>query len=180
MESLSLELCTLNDLAELRQLSLKTFCEAFEADNNPEDFQDYIGKAFSETQLSSELTHSVTRFFFLRHEGALAGYCKLNSNQAQTELREAEGMEVERIYVLGAWQGRGLGAWMLERIQELARSEGKQYLWLGVWEYNTGAIRFYERLGFVIFDKHPYYIGNDRQMDWMMRLDLKLKGPAPN
>ena len=69
---------------------------------------------------------------------------------------------------------------MLERIQELARSEGKQYLWLGVWEYNPGAIRFYERLGFVIFDKHPYYIGKDRQMDWMMRLNLKLEGPAPH
>ena len=172
MESLSLEPCTLKDLAELRQISLTTFCEAFEADNNPEDFQDYIVNAFSEAQLSSELTNPDTRFFFLRHEGALAGYCKLNSNQAQTEMREPEGMEVERIYVLGSWQGRGLGAWMLERIQELARSEGKQYLWLGVWEYNPGAIRFYERLGFVIFDKHPYYIGSDRQMDWMMRLDL--------
>jgi ribosomal protein S18 acetylase RimI-like enzyme len=48
----------------------------------------------------------------------------------------------------------------------------KRYLWLGVWEHNRGAIRFYERHGFVKFGEHPYYVGNDCQTDWMMRLDF--------
>lgn len=180
MDALSLKPCTLSDLEELRQLSLQTFREAFEADNNPSDFQAYLQKAFNAEQLRSELRDPDSRFFFLHFAETLVGYCKLNTHRAQSELKEEGGMEVERVYVLGRWQGRGFGAWMLERIQELARKENKHYLWLGVWEYNPGAIRFYERLGFVIFDKHPYYIGNDRQMDWMMRLNLHSDNPAPN
>jgi ribosomal protein S18 acetylase RimI-like enzyme len=65
-----------------------------------------------------------------------------------------------------------LGSWLLDEIKSLGREEGKKYLWLGVWEENGEAIRFYKRHGFVTFGKHPYYIGSDRQMDWLMQLDL--------
>ena len=179
MENLRLRPCREADLPRLRQLSLQTFSEAFKADNDPEDFQAYLEKAFDPRQLRAEWSDPDTRFFFLLFKDEVVGYCKLNSGAAQTEMREASGMEIERFYVLGAWQGRGFGQWMLERIRERARAEGKSYLWLGVWEHNSDAIRFYKRFGFVIFDKHPYYIGSDRQMDWMMRLPLPPGEPSP-
>jgi ribosomal protein S18 acetylase RimI-like enzyme len=49
---------------------------------------------------------------------------------------------------------------------------GKDFVWLGVWEHNTAAIKFYQRHGFTKFGEHPYYVGNDKQMDWLMRIDL--------
>ncbi|MEJ2584567.1 MAG: hypothetical protein P8Z38_05830 [Robiginitalea sp.] len=70
---------------------------------------------------------------------------------------------------------------MLGVLKSLAWKEGKTYLWLGVWEENKEAIRFYKRHGFVTFGKHPYYIGSDRQMDWMMQLVLNAGEPRkPN
>lgn len=167
-----LQACAAEDLPALRELSITTFREAFEADNDPADFKVYLQKAFSSQQLRSELEHPLTRFFFVIEQGEIAGYCKLNWGEAQTELKEAKGMELERIYITAAYQGSGLGSWLLLEICDLARNKGMEYLWLGVWERNPGAIRFYERHGFVTFGKHPYYIGSDRQMDWMMRLDL--------
>ena len=156
----------------LRELSVSTFRDAFESQNDPEDFRHYLQTAFSPEQLRAEWEHRHTRFYFAWHQGRLAGYCKLNTETAQTELQEPGGMEIERIYVAAPFQGQGMGSRMLEEILDLARAGGKRYVWLGVWQKNPGAIRFYERHGFTIFGEHPYYIGSDRQMDWMMRREL--------
>lgn len=168
----SLRRCEPEGVDSLRELSIETFTDAFAADNDPQDFDAYLRKAFNTQQLSAELASAGTRFYFLMAGEALAGYFKINTGKDQTELQEASGMELERIYVRTRFQGRGLGAWMLQQVKQMAKREGKAYLWLGVWEKNTRAIAFYRSHGFVIFDKHPYYIGSDRQMDWMMRLDL--------
>jgi ribosomal protein S18 acetylase RimI-like enzyme len=172
MESVSLEPCTFSDLSVLREVALETFKEAFAAQNDPEDFETYLREAFSAERLRREMTEPETRFFFLYYRKQLAGYAKINSGKAQTELQDPEALEIERIYVRKPFQGKGLGSWLLEQLTTLARKEGKKYAWLGVWEENIEAIRFYKRHGFVTFGKHPYYIGSDRQMDWMMRLDF--------
>ena len=163
----------LGDLQDLKRIGEEAFTESFASVNNPDDFKKYLKEAFDLNTLRRELLNPESRFFFLHAGGIHLGYSKINTGGAQTELREAGGMEIERIYVLKAHQGKGLGAWMLKRFQAIAREEGKTYLWLGVWEENHDAIRFYKQHGFVTFDKHPYYVGSDRQMDWMMRLELQ-------
>lgn len=177
MEALRLHRCTSQDLDRLRELSRNTFIAAFAEANDPDDFRAYMDRAFSREQMAADLDTPGVRFFFALQGGQLVGYCKLNTGAAQTELGEAEGLEIERIYIAPEFQGLGLGGGLLQQILDLARSEDLAYVWLGVWEHNPGAIRFYERHGFVTFGKHPYYIGRDRQMDWMMRLELQ--GPIP-
>ncbi|WP_215222573.1 GNAT family N-acetyltransferase [Echinicola shivajiensis] len=44
---------------------------------------------------------------------------------------------------------------------ELAEEKDVEYVWLGVWEQNPRAIRFYEKNGFKAFDKHVFKLGND-------------------
>jgi len=53
-----------------------------------------------------------------------------------------------------------------------AKKLNTEYLWLGVWDKNTGAIRFYERNGFVKFDEHPFYMGDELQTDYLMKLSF--------
>jgi ribosomal protein S18 acetylase RimI-like enzyme len=45
-------------------------------------------------------------------------------------------------------------------------------MWLGVWENNHRAIKFYHDFGFKKFDSHIYVMGDDPQNDWMMMLTL--------
>jgi len=47
-----------------------------------------------------------------------------------------------------------------------------KYIWLGVWEKNQKAIDFYEKNGFVPFDKHIFVLGDDKQTDIMMKMEL--------
>ncbi len=162
----------MDDLDGLVEISKKTFVDAFEKDNDPEDFETYINTAFNREKLFAELMNKHTEFYKVYCDDALAGYLKLNQNSAQTDIKLSESLELERIYMLENFQGRKIGKWMLEEVKRMAFERKKEFLWLGVWEKNEKAIAFYERNGFSKFGMHPYYIGKDKQMDWLMRYDL--------
>ncbi|WP_431126813.1 GNAT family N-acetyltransferase [Flagellimonas flava] len=169
---LSFRECTLSDLDALIQISKDTFIAAFEEENEPEDFREYIASAFSREQVQKELLNVDSQFYFVFENMDLVGYFKVNNGQAQTDVKDNNSLELERIYVVDGHQGKGIGAWMLQQIINLAKHNGMAYVWLGVWEHNPGAIRFYQKHGFTKFGTHPYYIGNDKQTDWLLRLML--------
>ena len=162
--------CTLSDLEELRSISIATFIHAFAKDNKPEDFENYLDDAFSSTAMHEQLTNPNSTFYFVYLKQELVGYFKLNIGEAQNEVFQEETMELERIYVLPEHIGKGIGERVLQHICEMAKLKKTTFLWLGVWERNEAAIRFYERHGFEKFSTHPYYVGKDKQTDWLMKL----------
>jgi ribosomal protein S18 acetylase RimI-like enzyme len=170
--SLRLEKAGIMHLEILTGLSRTTFIDAFEAQNNPEDFKDYLEKAFHPDVIRKELENPDSEFYLVYDEEFLVGYFKMNQAGAQTDIKEITALELERIYVQKEFQGRKIGWWMLGKIRDLGISMGKEYLWLGVWKKNLGAIALYEKFGFRKFGTHPYFIGKDEQTDWLMRLDL--------
>ena len=165
-------LCSFNDLDELMLISKRTFVEAFEKDNDPLDFNNYINKAFSHHALAGELQNINSQFYFVHHEYMLVAYFKLNQGSAQTDVKSEDSIELERIYVISNYQGKRLGEQILKHIKQIALQVNKKSLWLGVWQQNERAIQFYERHGFKKFGTHPYFIGLDEQTDWLMRFDL--------
>ncbi|WP_350293445.1 GNAT family N-acetyltransferase [uncultured Croceitalea sp.] len=169
---LNFQKCCEKDVKVLSKISRETFIDAFEKQNNPTDFKNYISKAFSFETMYKELCNTASHFFFIYKEKELIGYFKLNEFDAQTELKEKKGIELERIYIIREHQGKSLGREALLKVLEMAIKKDKEYIWLGVWERNLDAIRFYQRHGFVKFDTHPYYIGSDKQTDWLMRKEL--------
>ncbi|MFH6602995.1 GNAT family N-acetyltransferase [Maribacter algicola] len=169
---LRLEQCSHESLSDLVKISRKTFVEAFEKDNKPEDFNNYVNRAFDRENLKKQLSNKDSYFYFVYLDWSQVGYFKLNLKQAQTDLKRPESIELERIYVLKEFQNRKIGRWILQEAIKIAQEMQKEFLWLGVWEKNERAISFYEKNGFSKFGMHPYYIGSDKQMDWLMRFDL--------
>ena len=101
------------------------------------------------------------------------GYLKLNFGEAQTEFKDQNFCELERIYVLKEFQGKYIGKRILEIAIVKAKQAKTENLWLGVWEENHKAIEFYQRNGFEIFDKHIFKLGEDNQTDLLMKLKLE-------
>lgn len=166
------EKCTLHHLETLLQIARQTFIEAFASDNNPLDFEKYINTAFTKEQLIRELNNKDTSFYLTYVDEVLVAYIKINENDAQSDIKAEEALELERIYVIADYQGKKIGEWLLNTVRDIAVKQEKTYMWLGVWEENVRAIAFYEAHGFYKFDTHPYYIGTDKQTDWLMRLDV--------
>jgi diamine N-acetyltransferase len=130
--------------------------------------------------LTTELTNKNSEFYFAEFEGQVIGYLKLNFGPSQTELKDEGALEIERIYVLKEFQGKKIGQLLYEKSIEIAKQQGVDYVWLGVWEENPRAINFYKKNGFMEFDKHTFKLGNDEQTDIMMKLHLKEESPMKN
>jgi diamine N-acetyltransferase len=71
--------------------------------------------------------------------------------------------------VLRFAQGHGYGKALLKKAIELSVEDSLPFLWLGVWEKNSSAIRFYESIGFIPFGEHVFMLGTDPQRDILMK-----------
>lgn len=157
---------------QLQQIGRQTFIETFSADNTEENIKKYLEEGFSYAQLSAELNNENSGFYFAVDQDKIVGYLKLNFGESQTELKEDKAMEIERIYVLNEYHGKKVGQLLYDKAIKVARENKADYVWLGVWEENPRAIRFYTKNGFKAFDKHVFKLGDDEQTDIMMKLQL--------
>ena len=160
---------SLEDLEQLRMISIRSFEETFASSNTEENMQQYLETAFTAQKLGEELNSPGSTFYFISTGNELAGYLKVNQGSSQTELKTASAVEIERIYILQKFQGLKLGQALVDKAMELAKQQNASYIWLGVWEKNIRAIQFYEKNGFVAFDKHFFKLGDDEQIDIMMK-----------
>lgn len=161
-----------SSLVLLQKISIQTFKETFSDSNTEKDMEAYLTAHFSAAQLHSELTNPNSRFYFAEIDNNIVGYLKLNFSTAQTEIFERDTVEIERIYVLSQFQGKGVGQMLFRHALKVAKQRTAEYLWLGVWEHNLKAIEFYKKNGLQIFDKHIFRLGNDEQTDWLMKIEL--------
>ncbi len=156
-------------LGLLKQLSRLTFSETFSPYNSATDMELYLNHAFSTAQLRKELNENSSAFYIAYCDTEPAGYLKVNIGASQTDLHAANALEIERIYVLKKFQGRKVGQLLFDKALEISGKIKAEFVWLGVWEKNEKAIRFYEKNGFVTFGRHPFILGKDVQTDLLMK-----------
>lgn len=162
--------CTPTDVATLQQISRETFYDTFVGTTPEEDMANFLDEAYAEEKLVAELRNPQSTFYFLRNDKEqVVAYLKINVGDAQTEDMGEDTLEVERIYVRKAYQKQGLGKLLMNEAFKQAELKHKKNVWLGVWEHNTNAIAFYEKKGFQKFSEHAFVIGDDTQIDWLMK-----------
>jgi ribosomal protein S18 acetylase RimI-like enzyme len=84
----------------------------------------------------------------------------------------ADDREIKRIYLLGRFQGGGLGKRLVtEAIADARRHEAKRLL-LGVYSRNDAAIGFYARIGFRTIGARKFNVGGRDYDDHIMGLTL--------
>jgi ribosomal protein S18 acetylase RimI-like enzyme len=162
---------TTEDLAELQKICRETFYETFSEQNTEENMKRYLEEDFSAEKLTKELQEKNTEFYFATLHDKVIGYLKLNFGKSHLE-KDKNALEIERIYVLKEFHGKNVGQLLFETAIQKAKQKNLTYVWLGVWEHNLRAIQFYKKNGFIEFGKHPFILGDDKQTDILMRLEL--------
>lgn len=173
MENITIQKVTIKDLEKLQKIGRATFSETFSSGNTEKNIEKYLTEGFSNEKLTNELNNENSEFYFALSKNNIIGYLKINFGASQTELKDEKALEIERIYVLKEFHGRKAGQILYEKAIEIAQQKNSHYVWLGVWEENPRAIRFYKKNGFIAFDKHIFKLGDDEQTDIMMKLKLR-------
>ena len=172
MNSIAIKKIGLEQLGPLQDIGRKTFYDTFFESDSEESMKAYLDTSFSTEKLTAELENRNSEFYFATQNEIVIGYLKVNFGSAQTELQDANAVEIERIYVLQDYHGKQVGQLLFEKAMAIAKNNHCNYIWLGVWEENHRALQFYTKNGFVAFDKHIFVLGEEEQTDIMMKLKL--------
>jgi diamine N-acetyltransferase len=173
MDNIFIKKIAIEDIEELQNVSRMTFSETFAPWNTEKNMKKYLEERFSQEKLTGELENLNSEFYFAILDKSVIGYLKINCGEAQTESFESNSLEIERIYVLKQFHGKKIGQILYDKALEIARERKFRFLWLGVWERNERAIRFYEKNGFIEFEKHIFKLGDEIQTDIMMKIELE-------
>ena len=172
MNQITIERATITDVKKLQEIGKTTFLEAFAEVNTDENMKDYLNSSFSEEKLKTELGDKNSQIYFAVFDNKVIGYLKINLGAAQTEKLDLNALEIERIYLLKAFYGQQVGQLLYQKAIDVSHQIQASYVWLGVWEENHRALKFYEKNGFKAFDKHSFWLGDDEQTDLMMKKEL--------
>lgn len=173
MQEITIKKVTPADLSTLQRIGRKTFIDTFAQHNTEQNMSSYLQESFSDEKLSAEINTEGSEFYFAQMGDEVIGYLKINTGASQTELKNGNSLEVERIYVDQAYHGKKVGQLLYEWAMNIAQDRKYDFVWLGVWEHNARALRFYEKNGFTPFDKHVFMLGDDVQTDIMMKKTLE-------
>ncbi len=162
------------DAETLAPLAVKIFNDAFASNplNKPEDMSIYIAGAFSLEQTRRELDEQDSVFFIAEFADEMIGYAKLQENSTEDCISDTNPIELNRLYVAHDFHGQGVAEKLM--LECFAEAERKNYqtMWLGVWEHNFRAQRFYEKHGFSTVGRHIFQLGSDSQIDLVMERKL--------
>lgn len=155
----------------LADLAYTTFWDAFHdhPKNAPDDLSAYMAEAFSLEQVSRELADDRNIFLVAEIGGEPAGYAKLIVGASEEGVTAERPIELNRLYSHQRFLGQGVGQALMDACFERAKQEDRDVMWLGVWEYNPRAKRFYEKNGFRVVGSHVFLLGSDPQTDLLMQ-----------
>ena len=162
------------DLDLLVALGRKTFVEAFGELNTEENMRLFLEKNYRREVFEEEMKEEGAVFFIAYLGAEAVGFSKVRVGYEPEELKETRAIEVERIYVDKDYQGKKIGWRLMENNIRYGEENGFEVIWLGVWEHNEGAIRFYKSKSFEVFGEHDFWLGNDQQTDVLMKRRIAL------
>lgn len=134
MSQITFKKVGLDNVNILQNIAIETFRQTFSHDNSEEQLQAFFNESYTLPVLKSEITHAESDTYFVYLDTDLVGYLKVNWGSQQTEKDLDKAFEIQRIYLLDAYQGQGIGKATFEFALDLAYKSGLDWAWLGVWD----------------------------------------------
>jgi len=174
MPEIHIRPATIDDAKALTDLAYTTFWDAFahHPKNAPDDLNHYMRQAFTVEQITLELEDAASIFLIAEIEGEPAGYAKIIVDTKEEGITAERPIELNRLYSHQQFLGKGIGQALMNACFDRARHDGHDVMWLGVWEFNPRAQRFYEKNGFRVVGSHVFLLGEDPQTDLLMQKEL--------
>lgn len=163
--------CHLKHKAVLAEIGATTFYQSYKHQNSEDDMQTYIQNTYAIPKIEACLKDKNTVYFLAYNETEDVGYVKLLLNQNHHKLTGTNA-EIEKIYVREAFQGSGIAQQLIQYVVQYVKEKNYNNIYLGVWQENYKAIKFYSKEGFKTFDTRTFQLGNRLCNDFMMCLTL--------
>jgi ribosomal protein S18 acetylase RimI-like enzyme len=158
------------DSRALHEIAESTFRETFGPANTDEDMNLHCSRAFTRETQARELDDPAMDTLVIDDPGShrFAAYAQIRDGAPPPSVRSESPIELQRFYVRSEFHGGGLAKILMDAVLSRARERRADTLWLGVWEKNPRAIRFYEKCGFRPVGDQIFLLGTDPQRDLVL------------
>ena len=109
----------------------------------------YINSSFTKQVVLAELANDNVANFLVKVGDHIAGIVKLIINEPLDEFSASDSLLAQKIYLLKAFAGRGIGEKVLQLIEVYARNLNKKMVWLDTMQKGK-PVDFYLKHGFKI------------------------------
>jgi len=164
-------ICSLKHRAVLAQIGASTFYDSYKDENSESDMQAYISNTYTIEKLATNLKDENIVYFLAYNITGDIGYVKLLLNQTNSKL-EGNSAEIEKIYVRKQFHGKGIAQQLMQFTIDFCKQQHYQNIYLGVWQENHKALKFYNKMGFQTFDIRTFQLGERLCDDYMLSLSL--------
>ena len=176
VDGLRLRPATLHDAELLADIGARTFRDTFGPENKAEDIEAHLAEAYTAVRFRREIGRTDYAHIIAEVNGVSAGFAVMCVHPAPPCVAAERPVELLRFYLERDWHGKGIAQTLMDAAVAEAQRRGGDVLWLGVWERNPRAIRFYEKVGFRDVGSQTFQLGRDLQRDRVLARGLRLPG----
>jgi len=166
------------DAASLAALAEHTVRDTFSGENSHQNMEIHCARSYSAEIQLRELSGPLRITMLAEVDGSLAGFAQLLLRSTTHSLSSDSPCELNRLYVLRKWHGRGVARELMSAVLCMAAQGRCEHVWLGVWERNEKAIAFYRTFGFAVIGGHDFALGTDTQRDLVMAVQISAPSTA--
>ncbi len=141
------------DFPAVRRILWESWIAAYSSFIPEEDLRAYLEATYQIASLSLLYDSTFIHGFIGETDGEAVGFARTQFHKNETRLYLAS------LYLLPAFQGKGIGGRLLRAAEEKAGAYGLTELWVGVMVRNEAAGRWYERKGFRFVREEPFRMG---------------------
>ncbi len=160
------------DAPALAAVARDTFVATFGHLYPAEDLSAFLAQACSVGTQAAHLADAETEIRLAIEGGALCGFCHIGAFKLSFDAGDRRPLELHRLYVVERAKGVGIAATLMDWALSRMRARGAEDAYLGVYQDNPRAHRFYQRYGFEVIGAYKFSVGATLDDEFVMRARL--------
>ena len=159
------------DVPAIVDIGTRVFTEAFAYTMTPLDLETYLGETYTIDHIRDNLKDPNLTFLVATtttQAKQCAGFAVVRKGSTEPCITSyANTIELLRMYVDNAFHGSGVAKLLMEESMAMAKAQGYQNMWLGVYEENFKAQKFYKKFDFEQVGSHDFRTGDTITTDFI-------------
>jgi diamine N-acetyltransferase len=160
------------DMPQVKEVAIASYEHTFAAFNTRENMDAFYAENYTLEKFSKEYNELHSIIYLACRDKEIIGFVRLRINPEVNQYLGNNTIELQRLYIHPLHQGLKAGAKLMEASLAYSTKGNFEWIWLGVWEKNFKAQQFYKKFGFAKFAEHVFQMGDDPQIDWLLKLKL--------
>jgi diamine N-acetyltransferase len=169
---LVIRLALAEDMPFVKEVAIASYEHTFAEFNTRENMDAFYAENYTLEKFEKEYHEPNSVVYLACRNKEIIGFVRLRINPEVNQYLGNNTIELQRLYIHPQHQGMRAGAKLMEAALEHSIKGSFEWIWLGVWEKNFKAQQFYEKFGFIKFGEHVFQMGDDPQIDWLLKLKL--------